>query len=157
MSKSALVDSRDALSGLLRSLEQVLQDIRQASFDRDDTRSGHWRSKSSVHGSQVRQPGRQDRAAEDSDGSQANNCECMSSESEDEQVAVQDATRVLSIIVECGRFSLHTHELSGITHLSQNQATKLCCQSTAGTVQDIVLAATTAAAALFAARLRRVS
>ena len=107
--------------------------------------------------SQVRQPGRQDRAAEDSDGSQASNCECMSSESEDEQVAVQDATRVLSIIVECGRFSLHTHELSGITHLSQNQATKLCCQSTAGTAQDIVLAATRAAAALLAARLRRVS
>ena len=126
INKSSLVYSRDALSGPLRHLEKVLQDIRQGKFDPDDTRSGRWHTVEKPTGSQDNKA-RQVSQDADSDVSEASSSECVSSDSEDEQVTVQDATHMLSLVVESGKFSLFTHQQSCITHLSQQGSNRFCC------------------------------
>ena len=134
VNKSALSYSRDALSGPLRELEKVLTLVRAGQFDPDDTRSGRWHpvpqasssSASAASAAGDAAEALQQALQESSEGSDSEGS-VSSSGSENGQLQVNEATHLLSLIVESGRFALHSHASSGITHVVESGFDRFLC------------------------------
>ena len=131
VNRSSLNYSRDALSGPLRRLVDVLSLVSSGRFDPDDTRSGRWRQ-TSQESSELPQRGFAQQALQqattvesssDSGGSVA----APSSASEDEQLVAQDCSHTLSLVVGSGCYSYRVHDLSHICHLVVHDQDRFLC------------------------------
>ena len=131
LNMSSLNYSRDALSGPLRELERILGLVRAGNFCPDDTRSGRWTSTLATAAPSTPASGSAGAPSQDplpdSESDSSSSQECQSSDSEDDQLVVTDATHSLSLIVESGRYSFMLHDSSAICHVMDKNLDRFLC------------------------------
>ena len=135
-SGSALSYGRDAVAGPLRTLEKVLQDVRDGRFKPDSTRSGRWQTQpsqpaasSSVVTTEYFKEQPELEAVSDSSSS-APDVESDGSSADDTQL-LQSVSHSLALVAGDQNFQFLTNVRSGVVHISRRQSDRLLCGRTA--------------------------
>ena len=110
VSTSALSYSRDAMAGPLRSLQNLLRQVRMKKFNPDDTRSGRWAMWSSSGSS-----------------SDALSASSTSSEAEETEQVVQGASHLFATLASSGDYALVQNPSSGMHHVLKQGRDRLLC------------------------------
>ena len=129
-SGSSLSYGRDALAGPLRTLEKVLQDVRESKFRPDSTRSGRWQPSSGSTATSL-EPSRstaQQAAQSSSDSASSSDLESEGSSADDVQL-LQSVSHSLALVASSREFQFLTNVKSGV-HVSRTGHDRLLCGRT---------------------------
>ena len=135
-SGSSLSYGRDVLAGPLRTLEKVLQDVRESRFKPDSTRSGRWQpqtsqptaSSSTVDAEHKKEQPELETVSDSS--SSAPDLESEGSSADDTQL-LQCVSHSLALVAGDPDFHFLTNVRSGVVHISRKQSDRLLCGRTA--------------------------
>ena len=130
LSRSALTYSRDALSGPLRALCTLLEQVRSGAFDPDNTRSGRWASGSAPSGQDAVPDGTKALAApttEPSEESDSSSSTCASSDSDQAEQVLLGTSHLLSLVAGNSEFCVSMNTRSGVLHVARRESDRFLC------------------------------
>ena len=119
--------SRDALSGPLRALCELLHQVKTGAFDPDSTRSGRWLQASATATVQDDSGGTKESAPESS--SESSSESCHSSDTAQEEQVLLGTSHLLSLIASSQDFGLSLNSKTGVLHVLRHASDLSCCSN----------------------------